>query len=226
SQHVDKRMTQHLRAQEKAKLRTVRVVVDETFNRSVCHDLESTLIRWFDGDKKYSVLNRNVGMTDANYYLREDYRKTFEDIFDALKAQGLFAQTIPQIENSDLFKLSPYKALNQEQSFAVETIMEGLVEDLELGQRSLSVVQGDPGTGKTIVGIYLLKLLRDIAQYSGADDEESDSLFSDFFLEDTRKLFKGLRIGIVIPQGSLRSSVAKVMKKSPALRSVEVLNEE
>lgn len=224
SQHVNKRMTQHLKAEDKAKLRTVRVVVDESFNRSVCHDLESTLIRWFSGDEKYAVINRNDGMTNANYYRRDDYRKTFEEIFEALREQGLFSRTIPQIENSDLFKLSPYKALNTEQSFAVESIMDGLVEDLEEKRTSLSVVQGDPGTGKTIIGIYLLKLLRDIAEFDGADDEDPDSLFSDYFVKDTRKLFAGLRIGILIPQGSLRSSVAKVMKKSPALRSVEVVN--
>ena len=38
----------------------------------------------------------------------------------------------------------------------------GAVRDLEHGGRSTIVVQGDPGTGKTIVGVFLMKLLRDI----------------------------------------------------------------
>lgn len=224
SQHVSRRMSQHLSNPEKQGLRTVRVVVDNTFNRSACHDLESTLIRWFSGDQQLKVLNKNIGLTNASYYRREDYQKTFEKIFDALRAEGLFRSSIQEIENNDLFKLSPYKALNPEQDFVIEAIMDGLVEDLEAQRKSLSIVQGDPGTGKTVVGIYLLKLLCDIAEHEGEEDESLNSPFSDYFVDGTRQLFKDLRIGIVVPQGSLRSSISKVIKKTPALRNVEVLN--
>lgn len=224
TQHAEKRMAQHLKHPEKQSLRHIRVVVDETFNRSVCHDLESTLIRWLSGDEKFKLLNLNVGITNANYYRREEYRETFREIFEALRADGLFTRSIPEIENSDLFKLSPYKALNAEQEAAVEAIMDGLIEDLAVGRRSLSVVQGDPGTGKTIVGIYLLKLLRDIGGFHQVEDEEPDSVFAEYFAEGNRELFQDLRIGIVIPQASLRASIEKVFAKTPALQGVEVLN--
>lgn len=224
SQHVNKRMQQHLKSPKKNKLREIRVVVDETFNRSACHDLESTLIRWLSGDKKFKVLNDNIGITNASYYRRDDYQRTFRTIFDALRADGLFKGSIAEIENSDLFKLSPYKALNTDQNAAIGNIMKGLVEDLAEDEKSFSIVQGDPGTGKTIVGIYLLKLLRDIAEFQGLEDEEPDAVLSEYFLPDTRTLFQGLRIGLVIPQGSLRSSIAKVFKKTPALQNVELLS--
>lgn len=224
SQHVNKRMQQHLKSPKKNKLREIRVVVDETFNRSACHDLESTLIRWLSGDKKFKVLNDNTGITNASYYRRDDYQRTFRTIFDALRADGLFKGSIAEIENSDLFKLSPYKALNTGQNAAIGNIMKGLVEDLAEDEKSFSIVQGDPGTGKTIVGIYLLKLLRDIAEFQGLEDEEPDAVLSEYFLPDTRTLFQGLRIGLVIPQGSLRSSIAKVFKKTPALQNVELLS--
>ncbi|UUZ59457.1 hypothetical protein [Nocardioides sp. B-3] len=38
----------------------------------------------------------------------------FTDIFDALRDDGLFEGTIKEIENSDLFKLSPFKALTKD----------------------------------------------------------------------------------------------------------------
>lgn len=224
SQDVSKRMRQHLANPEKRRLRAVRVVIDETFNRSVCHDLESTLIRWLSGDEKFAVMNRNDGITDADYYRREEYQRTFRDVFDALRADGVFERTIPQIENSDLFKLSPFKALSTEQAVAVEAIVEGLAADLEQGHRSLSIVQGDPGTGKTIVGIYLMKLLRDIGQHRDAEDPDPDSLFSEFFVEGTRELFRDLRIGLVVPQQSLRRSIQKVFAKTPALHETQVLS--
>lgn len=226
SQSAANRMRQHRANPDKRPLRALRVIVDETFNKSVCLDLESTLIRWFQGDERLAVLNRNDGITNADYYRREEYRETFEDIFASLKAEGLFQRTIPQIENSDLFKLSPFKALNRDQAVAVEAIMDGLVEDLRAGprHRSLSIVQGDPGTGKTIVGIYLMKLLADIAVRRDLEDSDPDSLFSDYFLVGTQELFVGLRVGLVVPQQSLRKSIEKVFARTPGLDRVQVLS--
>ena len=46
--------------------------------------------------------------------------------------------------------------------------------DLESGASSFSVIQGDPGTGKTIVAIYILKLIQDLAEFTW-DDEEPET---------------------------------------------------
>ncbi len=50
SRNVAARFRQHLESEEKRALRCARVVVDETFNKSVCLDLESYLIRLLAGD--------------------------------------------------------------------------------------------------------------------------------------------------------------------------------
>ena len=98
------RMRQHLAGSKKNEsLESIRVVVDHTFNKSVCLDLESHLIRWFSGDGRYRILNGNDGLTDAQYYDRDVYRESFRDVFEALRAEGLFSRSIPQIEISDLF---------------------------------------------------------------------------------------------------------------------------
>ncbi|MFC7465529.1 DNA/RNA helicase domain-containing protein [Brachybacterium sp. GCM10030252] len=102
-------------------------------------------------------------------------------------------------------------------------IMEGLLEDLKSDTRTLSAIQGDPGTGKTIVGIYLMKLLRDLAQFDPTDDVDGDSMFSDLFVEGNRELFQDLRVGLVVPQKSLRKSITKVFRKAPALQGAHVL---
>ncbi|RXZ51642.1 DUF2075 domain-containing protein [Agromyces binzhouensis] len=217
------RLRQHLDNEGKQHLNAVRIVIDETFNKSACLDLESYLIRLFAGDGRFKVINRNEGITDADYYDRVKYRNTFDEIFEQLRTAGMFTRGIPEIENSDLFKLSPFKALNQEQAVAMEGILEGLFEDLEQGTRSTVVVQGDPGTGKTIVGVFLMKLLRDIQAANANDRPETDSLFSDFFLEDHSELLRDFRIGIVVPQQSLRRSIQKVFAKTPGLDRQMVL---
>ncbi len=223
SRNAAARMRQHFDSPEKKHFRTIRVIVDETFNKSVCLDLESYLIRMLAGDGSYRVLNRNDGITEADYYDRGQYRESFLKVFDQLRRDGVFTRTIPEIENSDLFKLSPFKALTPDQAVAVEDILEGLFEDLKSGVRSTTVIQGEPGTGKTVVAIYMLKLLMDIAATAAAEDLDSDTLFSEFFVEGYQDLLKDVRIGLVVPQQSLRESIKKVFKKTPGLHPEMVM---
>ncbi|PXA68300.1 DUF2075 domain-containing protein [Cryobacterium arcticum] len=218
SRNAVARMRQHLVAPDKRHLSTVRVIVDESFNKSVCLDLESYLIRMLAGDGSYRVLNRNDGITESDYFDRDRYQASFLEVFDQLRRDGVFTRSIPEIENSDLFKLSPFKALTLDQAVAVEGILEGLFEDLGSGATSTTVVQGEPGTGKTVVAIYMLKLLVDIANSVPTEDLDSDSLFSEFFGGEYKQRLSGIRIGLVVPQQSLRNSIKKVFKKTPGLK--------
>lgn len=216
-------MRQHLDSPDKRHLKRIRVIVDERFNKSACLDLESFLIRLLAGDGAYRVLNRNDGITDGDYYDRDLYRESFREVFDKLQADGVFTRSIPEIENSDLFKLSPFKALTQDQAIAVEDILEGLFEDLESDTNSTIVIQGEPGTGKTVVAIYMLKLLVDIANTVAVEDFDSDTMFSELFIPQNRALLTDLRIGLVVPQQSLRESIRKVFRKTPGLKPSMVL---
>ena len=223
SRNAAARMRQHFDSPDKRHLETIRVIVDERFNKSACLDLESFLIRLLAGDGAYRVLNRNDGITEGDYYDRGHYRETFTDVFEQLRRDGIFTRSIPEIENSDLFKLSPFKALTHDQAIAVEDILEGLFKDLKADTDGTIVIQGDPGTGKTVVAIYMLKLLVDIARTAGVEEFDNDTMFSDFFVAENRKLLTDLRIGLVVPQQSLRESIRKVFRKTPGLDPAMVM---
>src|SRR5699024_1241272 len=139
------------------------------------------------------------GITDADYYGRSGYQLDFENIFESLREKGLFSRSIREIENTDLFKLSPFKALNQEQSIAVEDILSGLFDDIESDIPCRIIIRGQPGTGKTIVAVYLMKLLSDIEHSDIADAPEGDSLLSEFFVEGYPELLYGFKVGLVVP---------------------------
>ncbi|MDR7233601.1 DNA/RNA helicase domain-containing protein [Agrococcus sp. BE272] len=218
------RARQHLANAERGKLERAHVVVDETFHKSACLDLESFLIRLFSGDAARTVLNRNTGIVDADYYQRPEYQARFDAIFDELRSRGLFTRSIPEIRNSDLFKLSPFKALTDDQAAATVGIVESLFDGLEQGVESTSIVQGHPGTGKTIVAIYLVKLLADIAAEERDEDPSGESVFDDFFTEGHRALLASPRIALVVPQQSLRASIRRVFKHTPNLDPSMVLS--
>jgi len=212
-----KRLRDHLATPSKQGLRNAQIVVGETFNKSVCLDLESYLINLFAGDGKYEVLNSNGGQADRDYFGRAAYQEAFDEVFDALRAHGLFQRSLPEIENRDLFKLSPFKALTPDQANAVEDIVEGLVIGLRSDTSTISVIEGDPGTGKTVVAIYLIKLLRDIGRADPDDPVDADARFAEFFDADHVDLLRDLRIGLVVPQQSLRKSISRVFAKTPGL---------
>lgn len=217
-----KRLKDHLASPSKQDLRHAQIVVGERFNKSVCLDLESYLINLFMGDGKYEVLNSNSGQTDRDYFDRRQYREAFAEVFDALRAQGLFERSLPEIENRDLFKLSPFKALTPDQATAVDEIVEGLTLGLESSASTISAIEGDPGTGKTVVAIYLIKLLRDIGRADPDDPVDADARFAEFFDSRHVELLRNLRIGLVIPQQSLRESIRRVFGKTPGLERAMV----
>ena len=130
------RLRQHLDSAKRGGLSEARVVIDDSFNKSACLDLESFLIKLFAGEGKLQVLNGNAGVANGSYFDRDTYRQRFEAIFDELRADGLFTTSIEEIENSDLFKLSPFKSLSDEQTSAVISLVQRLLVDLasEAGQ--------------------------------------------------------------------------------------------
>jgi DUF2075 family protein len=206
-------------------LKLATVILDSTFNKSACLDLESHLISYFAADGKFRVLNANSGLSNSEYYQRLNYQETFDEIFEKLRSEGFLTRSVSDIVNSDFFKYSPFKALNSDQTVAIEGVLEKLSEDLANQTRYPIVIQGDPGTGKTIVAIYLIKLINDIASSSETDAMEIDSIFSEYFTTGYRELLSALTIALVIPQVSLRTSVTKVFKRTPGLDETMVMSQ-
>ena len=215
--NLKNRMSQHLANAEKSSLKhgSLKVVFDETFNKSAALDLESYLIQYFSGDGKFRVLNRNDGMCDRDYYGRENYRKTFEEIWNRLRELKIADKTISEINNSELFKFSPYKNLNFEQLNVVTEIVQNIDEAITGNTKSLSVIDGDAGTGKTIVIMYLAKLLADLQSFDNKNDDiDDESNFNIFFeLENINQKFKNKSIALVIPQPSLCGRIRKIFDK-------------
>lgn len=215
--NLKNRISQHMANDEKSSLRngSIKVVFDETFNKSAALDLESYLIQYFSGDGKFKVLNRNDGMCDRDYYDRVNYRKTFEEIWERLRNLKIADKTISEINNSELFKFSPYKNLNFEQLNVVTEVMQNLDEAINEDKKSLSIIDGDAGTGKTIIITYLTKLLADLQSFDNKNDDiDDESNFSIFFeFEHINQNFKNKNIALVVPQQSLRGRISKIFKK-------------
>ena len=107
-------------------------------------------------DGQFSLLNSNLGIANHNYYQKHEvYKQIFEKVWDELRAKGVAKHSLPLLNNSDLFKYSPYKSLSLEQEQGVINILRCLTDD----DHNVVIAEGGAGTGKTILAIYLFKLL-------------------------------------------------------------------
>jgi len=150
------RMTAHLKSNSKSVLSTVHLITSEKFNKSATLDIESNLIKYISGDGQYKLMNGNLGLANHNYYQKKEvYWDIFDLIWNKLRAEGITKHSIDHINNSDLFKYSPYKSLTIEQKDGLLVILKSLLNH----ETENIIVEGGAGTGKTILAVFLFKLL-------------------------------------------------------------------
>lgn len=193
--NANKRMSQHREAESKRGFNKGHLIYSEKFNQSVTFDYESHLIGLMSADEKYEITNLNAGMTGVDYYNKQEYDDAFYDLWQKLKDKKLVNHTIDELERSDLFKYSPYKKLTDDQREVVSMI----VQSLRINKEQQIIINGAPGSGKTVVAVYLFKLLRE------------------------SKEFKHLKIGFIVPQTSLRATMKTLFKNLHGLSANDVL---
>lgn len=162
---IANRINQHKATEEKKDFTSVNIIYNEGFNASAIADYEHRLIGLMHADGRYRLTNKNEGMTDTNYFSKDRYAGMFEDLWEELRRLELADHTIDEIEESEVFKYSPYKGLTPDQRVALDKILAAINGGVDKAEPI--VVQGVPGTGKTILAIYLLKALKDDSQYAG-----------------------------------------------------------
>lgn len=218
------RSNQHLANKIRRSLDEINIIGDDTFNKSSILDLESFLIKYMSADKKFKLQNGNGGLQNHNYYQKEMYENKFREIWLKLKTKGLVEHDLKEIANSDLFKYSPYKALTTDQYMIVNNILSDLAELVNKKESATFVVEGGAGTGKTILGIYILKMLsqaKDASQIEIKEDQVEQNLYEILKINEA---VDDLKIGLVIPMENLRTTLKKVFRSIKGLNSNMVLS--
>lgn len=208
------RMKTHLKTPKKQSLSTVSLIKSELFNKSATLDIEANLIRYIAADGEFTLQNGNLGISNHHFYQQKEvYWKLFKDIWADLQSKGIARHSLEYIDNSDLFKYSPYKSLSREQNKGLKTILECLLDP----QAKVSLIHGGAGTGKSILAIFLFKLLKtNLSDFNRADfEEEDEELF--LLVEKVREQYKDLAMGLVIPMQSFRKTIANVFRNIKGL---------
>lgn len=186
------RTKQHFDDFRRKNLKSIHVFYDDEFNKSAALDTESSLIQYLVADGHYKLQNSNSGLQNHSYFDREKYISKFELLWLELQNKKIAFNDLVQIRNSDLFKFSPYKTLTDEQLL----IADKLITEISNFEPRTYIINGGPGTGKTILAIYLIKQI----------------------VESGNK-----NVALVIAMTSLRETIQKVFSKIKGLSSSMVI---
>ncbi|KKP32331.1 MAG: hypothetical protein A2312_04950 [Candidatus Staskawiczbacteria bacterium RIFOXYB2_FULL_32_9] len=214
------RMANHLKSNSKNKLTAVRLIASDKFNKSATLDIESNLIKYISGDGQYRLLNGNIGLANHTYYQKNEvYWDMFKTIWEELKSEGITKNSLDQINNSDLFKYSPYKSLSIEQRNSLIDIIKSLINK----NTNSIIVEGGAGTGKTILAIFLFKLLNsEIEDLNlkgfGEDEKEFVKLVSEL-----KSVYPNPSMALVVPMAGFRDTLKKIFKNVKGLSAKMVI---
>lgn len=214
------RLKTHFKSEKKQKLNTVNLILSDKFNKSATLDVESNLIKYISADGMYSLQNANLGISNHQFYQQKEvYWEQFKNIWSELQSMGIARRSLKDIDNSDLFKYSPYKSLSKEQILGLKMILQCLLDD----HAKVSLIQGGAGTGKSILAIFLFKLLKtDLNDFNYSDfDEEDEVLFR--LLENVKAKYGDLKMALVIPMTSFRQTISNVFKNIKGLSNKMVI---
>jgi DUF2075 family protein/DNA replication protein DnaC len=221
STNASSRIKNHLTNPKKAdEFTKISIIGSDKFNKSATLDIESNLIQYITSEGTYELQNGNYGLINHNYYQQDLYKNLFKEIWTKLIEKKVVSKSLEEIENSELFKYSPYKSLNEDQYQSVLDILKGLCEN----ESNRIFIKGSAGTGKTILATYLIKLLNSDISDSSLEDFGDEELKEINFIISFQKKYPNAKIGLVIAMTSLRESLQNVFKKIPGLKASMVLN--
>jgi DUF2075 family protein/predicted GIY-YIG superfamily endonuclease len=217
---TNSRMFSHLQSQSKNHLKEAHFISSKKFNKSATLDIESNLIKYLHADGKFKLLNGNLGLVNHSYYQRDEYYSSlFREIWNSLISKGIANHSLEHISNSDLFKYSPYKTLSLDQRKNLMLIIDALISD---SKKSI-FVEGGAGTGKTIIAIFLFKLMLT------SDEDFNYKEFGEDELEFINKVkllkqkYPSPKMGLVIAMSSFRKTIKNVFSNIEGLNHKMVI---
>lgn len=161
------RIKQHLKNPARKQLVDVRVFSHQAFNQSATYNIETKLINYFLADEKYLLQNKSQTAQSVthNYYNKAYFDEiVFSAIWRKLLQDGFVKHSADQIENKDIYKLSPFKQLSTEQLELKTTIIERCETHITDAKPFVFFIKGEAGVGKSIILSAVFNQLQELSQ--------------------------------------------------------------
>jgi uncharacterized protein len=202
---ASRRMRNHIEDKRRKNLSRSILIGHEKFNQSATYNIESNLINYFIADNQYQL--QNVSQTSSrvmhNYYQKSFFNEElFQTIWEKLREERIVSDTLENLRNKDIYKLSPYKELTSQQLDIKTEIIDFCNEHVRKEGHYVIAIEGDAGTGKSVLLSSLFNTIQDLAK------DESSLLFGtdNYLLVNHTEMLKTYK--------SMANSLPNLKKKS------------
>ncbi|MGE7183996.1 DUF2075 domain-containing protein [Peribacillus sp. NPDC006672] len=164
---ASRRLRNHIEDKKRKHLNRSILIGHEKFNQSATYNIESNLINYFIADNHYQL--QNVSQTRSrvmhNYYQKSFYNEElFQVIWEKLREEKIVIDTVENLRNKDIYKLSPYKELSPQQLDIKNEILNFCKEHVRKEGNHVIAIEGDAGTGKSVLLSSLFNTIQDLAK--------------------------------------------------------------
>ncbi|MGG1549001.1 DUF2075 domain-containing protein [Bacillus paralicheniformis] len=173
-----RRLKNHIDDEKRKKLNRFILIGHEKFHQSATYNIESNLINYFIADNRYQL--QNVSQTRSremhNYYQKPFYDENiFQVIWEKLRKEKVVGDSLENLRNKDIYKLSPYKELSPQQLDIKNKILDFCKERIQKEGNHVIVIEGDAGTGKSVLLSSLFNTIQDLAKSEDPYLRETDN---------------------------------------------------
>lgn len=191
---------------EKYHFKRVHVITSEDFEETPAKHYEDLLIRLMRADGKFEVVNRSHGEW-THYKRKNTFELSFDWLWRQLEKRGLVSEkSFHSILDTGMYKYCP-DAMNvtRKQHEALTSIIHTIDSGETFPHKDKGffarpiLLEGDAGTGKTVVATTLFYYLKTHAQY------------------------QDLKIGLVYSNPAMRKTIQEVFARTPGLRKGDVI---
>ncbi|KQS37698.1 DUF2075 domain-containing protein [Exiguobacterium sp. Leaf196] len=174
----NQRLKSHLKDSRRKQLDQTILVGHEQFNQSATYNIESNLINFLIADGNYKL--QNVSQTASrythNYYQKSFFNETvFENIWQRLREESIAKGTLEHLRNKDVYKLSPYRELSEQQLEVKQAILEYCKINITQSGHHVFIVEGDAGTGKSVLLSSLFNTIQDLSKDTSSALYQTDN---------------------------------------------------
>ncbi|MDM5201552.1 DUF2075 domain-containing protein [Fictibacillus enclensis] len=200
-----RRLKSHIEDKRRKILNRSILIGHQKFNQSATYNIESNLINYFIADNHYQL--QNVSQTRSrvmhNYYEKCFYdKKLFKDIWEKLREEEIVSDTLENLTNKDIYKLSPYKELSPQQLDIKNEILDFCTKHIEKEGNHVIAIEGDAGTGKSVLLSSLFNTIQDLSK----DDSSTIQGTDNYLLVNHGEMLKTYK--------SIANSLPNLKKKS------------
>ena len=111
-----------------------------------------------------------------NYYQKPFYNENiFQVIWEKLRKEKIVNDSLENLRNKDIYKLSPYKELSPQQLDIKNKILDFCKERIQKEGNHVIVIEGDAGTGKSVLLSSLFNTIQDLAKSEDSFLKETDN---------------------------------------------------